>query len=177
MVTALQLLKDQLKDARTTFEGTTADIKEEDLHKDPGGKAFSLAATYAHLAFSEDVIVHGMMQGKPSLADTTWKDKTGASSPMPPMDENWTAANEKWSKSVTVKLPQLRKYVQAVFKDTDDYINSLKDADLEKEIDLGSWGKKTLANMIAGFIIAHINSLSGEISALKGIHGSKGYPF
>lgn len=176
-MTALKLLKDQLKEARELFENTAADIQEEHLHKDPGGKAFPLGATYAHLVFSEDVIVQGMMQGRAPLYETDWKDKTGASEPMPPMDENWTPMNEKWSKTVRIDFPKMQQYAKAVYAATDTYVNTLTDEDLEKEIDLGSWGKKTVAQMLSGFVISHACSLAGELSALKGVQGAKGYPF
>jgi DinB superfamily len=177
MLIALSLLKDQLKEAHELFENTAADIQEEHVHKDPGGKAFPLGATYAHLVFSEDVIVQGMMQAKLPLFESEWKGKTGASEPMPPMDENWTPTNEKWSKTVTIDFPKMQQYAKAVYSATDEYVNSLSDADLEKEIDLGSWGKKTVAQMLSGFVISHACSLAGELSALKGIQGARGYPF
>lgn len=177
MLTALQLLKVQLKDARDTFEGTASDLKEEDLHKSSGGMAFPLGATYAHLIFSEDAIVQGMLQGKPPLAQEFWKDKTGASLPFPQMDENWEVNNREWSNNVQIDLPKLREYAKAVYEATDAYINSLNDEDLEKEVDLGSWGKKTIAEILYSYIIAHTNQLAGELSALKGVHGSKGYQF
>lgn len=178
MLSPLFLLKEQLKSARETFESTAADIKKEDLHKTSGGIAFPLGATYAHLVFSEDAIVQGMIQGKPALFTTDeWKDKTGANSPMPPMDENWEKANSDWSNTVQVDFDQMREYAKAVYEATDTYLNSLTDEDLEKEIDLGSWGKKKVYEMIYGFVIAHTNQLTGELSALKGVHGSKGYPF
>jgi hypothetical protein len=118
-----------------------------------------------------------MLQGLPALSDSTWKDKTGASQPMPAMDENWSANNEKWVKSVKIDLKQMRDYAKAVFADTDDYVKTLKETDLEKEIDLGNWGKKTVAFLLYEYIIAHTNNLSGELSAIKGVHGNKGYPF
>lgn len=177
MYTALQLIKDELKSARETFEGTVADIVPDQLHKDPGGKAFPLGAVYAHLLFSEDVIVQGMLQGKTPLSQAAWKDKTGASQPMPAMDENWSVAHEKWSKTVQIDLAKLREFAKSVYAATDEYVNNLKDEDLEKEIDLGSWGKKKVADLLSGFIIRHTFSLAGEISVLKGIQGFKGYPF
>ncbi|HZE86859.1 MAG TPA: DinB family protein [Methylomirabilota bacterium] len=174
---ALQLLKDELKNARETFEGTAADITDEQLSKDPGGKALPLGASYAHLIFSEDVIIHSMLQQKTPLSAVIWKDKTGASEPMPPMDENWSAAHESWAKKVTLNLPKFREYAKAVYAATDEFINSLKDEDLDKEVDLGTWGKKTVAEMLYAFIIGHTNSLAGELSVLKGIQGFTGYPF
>lgn len=177
MITALTLLQDQLKKAHELLESTMADVTDEHLHADPGGKAFPVGSLYAHLVFSEDVIVNTMMQGKPSLSETTMKDHTGTDTPMPAMDENWSANNEQWSKSVQIDLPKLRAYAQAVYAATDAYVASLSDADLEKEIDLGSWGKHTVADLLANFVVGHANSLAGEISAVKGVHGAQGYPF
>jgi hypothetical protein len=177
MISALQLLKEELKNAHETFETTAADITPEQLQVDPGGLALPLGATYAHLIFSEDVIVHGMLQQKEPLFKRTWKDKTGASKPMPPMDEKWENANRTWAKSVTIDLPKLREYAKAVYAATDTYIDSIKEEDLEKEVDLGSWGKYTIAHLLYSFIIGHANSLAGEMSALKGVQGAKGYPF
>lgn len=177
MISPLQLLKEQLKSARDTFDSTAADIKPEDLHTDPGKKALTIAATYAHLIFSEDEIIHRMLQKTVPLYKSSWKDKTGASEPMPEMDANWEANHEKWSKTVQIDWEQIQKYTKAVYEETDKYINSIKDEDLEKEVDLGDWGKKTVAHLLYSFIIGHTNNLAGELSALKGVLGSKGYPF
>jgi hypothetical protein len=177
MYTALQLIKEQLETSRETFEGTTADITDEQLHTDPGGKALPLGATYAHLLFSEDTIVQGMLQGKKPLSETTWLGKTGASEPMPPMDANWSEANEKWSKSVRINLPQMREYAKAVFSSTSEYVNNLKEEELDQERDLGPMGKKKVIYILYEYVISHMNSLTGEISVLKGIQGAKGYPF
>ena len=177
VLTALQLLKDELKSAREIFEGTVADVTEEQLHKDPGGKALPLGSIYAHLAFSEDAIVQGMIQGKAPLSSTIFQGKTGADLPFPAMDEKWSENNENWSKNVKINLTELREYTKAVFAATDAYVATLKDEDLEKEIDLGTWGKQKLSQLLFGFIIGHMCSLTGEISVLKGLQGAKGYPF
>jgi hypothetical protein len=42
---------------------------------------------------------------------------------------------------------------------------------------MGSWGKQTVAYLLYAYIIAHTNNLAGELSALKGVRGAKGYPF
>ncbi len=177
MLSALQIIKNQIKSARDVFEGTAADISEAHINVDPGGKAFPLGATYAHLIFSEDVIVNSMIQGKTPLFADMWRDKTGASTPMPAMDADWEKNNEAWSKSVKINMVAMRDYAKAVYAATDAYVASLVDADLEKEIDLGAWGKKTLADMLLGFVAGHTFSLGGELAALKGVHGFKGYPF
>ncbi len=177
MITAVQLIQDQIKDAHETFINTVSTINSEDLHKLPGGKALPLGSLVAHLAYSEDVIIHGMLQGKPPLYTTVWKGKTGVNEPMPAMDEKWKEAHEKWARSVNITFPELLAYVKALFAGTEKYVSTLRDVDLEKEIDLGSWGKKRVVDLLSGFITAHTNSLTGEIAAVKGVHGAQGYPF
>ncbi len=177
MYTALALIREELKGAHDMLESVVVDIKPEDLQKDPGGKAFPLGSMYAHLIFSEDAIVNGMVQKKTPLFAGEWAAKTGASSPMPAMDADWSVNNEKWSKTVQIDLPALQAYAQAVYAATESYVATLTDEDMEKEIDLGDWGKKKLGLLLAGMVIGHTYSLTGEISAIKGVHGSKGYPF
>lgn len=177
MYTALALIKEEIKNAHDMLESVVVDIKPEDIQKDPGGKAFPLGSLYAHLVFSEDAIVNGMIRKSVPLFAGEWAAKTGASSPMPAMDANWAANNETWSKSVTIDLTLLQTYAKAVYANTDAYIATLTDDDMEKEIDMGDWGKKKLGLLLAGFVVGHTYSLAGEISAIKGVHGSKGYPF
>lgn len=179
MLTPLQILKDEIKNARETLEGTVADIKEEHLHKNPGGKASTLAGAYAHLISSEDVIVQSMLQGKAPLYETTFSGKTGASEIMPAMDAQWAESHAKWSKSVQLDLAKFREYAQAVYEATDEYLSGLSDEDVEGDVDLSSlgMGSKQLAYLLYAFIAGHTNNLAGEISAIKGVFGERGYPF
>ena len=180
MYSALRLIKEHLAASREYFQGTVADISEEYLHKRLGGTSLPVGATYAHLIFSEDIIVQGMLKGKAPLSQTIWKDKTGADKQMPdPTKSDWSEAHSKWANSVKINLPQLRKYAQAVFSATDEYINSLTDEDLAEEMDLSAvhLGKKTVGWAISSLVVGHIDNITGELAALKGVHGAKGYPF
>jgi len=38
-------------------------------------------------------------------------------------------------------------------------------------------GTLPMATVFAIFVVGHLNNLSGEISAVKGTNGMKGYPF
>lgn len=174
---AITLLKEELQSAREAFEGTVSTIAEKDLHKTPGGKALPLSALWAHLVLSEDMTVCQFLEGKQALFETEWKDKTGVSEMMPAMDQNWSKNNEEWSHRVQLDLSAFREYEKAVYTQTERYLNELQPEDLEREVDMGSWGKKTVAYFLYAFIIGHIFSLTGEISAIKGVHGAKGYAF
>jgi hypothetical protein len=174
---AIELLKEELKSAHDLVEQTVGDATPEQLAKHPGEKAFPLGALYGHVVFSEDAIVNGLIQHKTPLYQGEWKEKTGANKQHPEMDENWEKNNIEWSNSVVVTLPTMREYAKAVYANTESYLNSLSENDLDSDIDLGSWGKYKLGTMLFSFVIGHACSLAGEMSAVKGVQGLKGYPF
>lgn len=177
MYTSIQLIKDIVTSAREVFEGTIADLTPKMAHQDPGGKAMTIAGAYAHLVFSEDYIIHGMLQKTDPLYKTDFANKTGASALMPNMsDQNFSQQHEEWYKTIKLDLPKFREYSQAVYIETDKYVDSLNDSDLEQVIEL-EWGNKTIAYLLYSYIAGHTNNLAGEVSALKGVLGSKGYTF
>ena len=126
----------------------------------------------AHLVYDEDLIVNGMLLGKAPLAASTSAGKTGISDPQ-------MAVSQDWAKTVRLNLPEFREYQKAVFAATDAYTASLDESDLDRELDMTSMGMGTqnLGWAFGVLIIGHANNLAGEISALKGAQGLKGYPF
>ncbi len=173
----MDLVRDEIKHARENFTGMVANITQEMLRVDPGAKAFPLGATWAHAIFTEDIIIHNMLQKESALYETIYKDAAGVNMPMPPMDSGWSEANELWAKSVKVDLPKLRAYQEAVFVETDKYILNLHDDEFDAELDLGTWGKKRVWYILYEMVAAHMSSSTGEISVLKGLQGVRGYSY
>lgn len=173
---ASQILLHQLKTAHTTREQTMDGVTNEVAHFMPPGKANPIAGTYAHLVFSEDLFIHSFLKKAKPLMETTFKDKTGASE-LHPMD--WEVAYPKWLKEVKVDIKQFREYAKAVFAESEVYVESLTDEDLEKDVDMSAFGigDKKVYDFIANLISGHVYPIMGEISVLKGIQGLKGYPF
>ena len=169
---AISFLRMDADAAHWVFNGTTADVTAESMHWGPMGNSSTVASAMAHVVFAEDNVVHGMLQGKPPLAQTTFADKTGIS-------ELSFYNKPEWVKSVRLDLPKFREYASAVFAATDQYIASLSESDLDRELDLTSvgMGKVNLGWALAVIVIGHMHDLTGEISALKGVQGLKGYPF
>ncbi len=102
-----------------------------------------------------------------------WTGKTGISEP-PPENEDWSA----WAARVEIDLPAVRRYGAAVASATDAYIASLTPEDLDAAVDLSSFGvgQKTRGWVLGAGVLAHVLSHWGEICALNGIHGGKGFP-
>jgi len=173
---ATEVLLNQLKAVHSSLEQTMDGVTDEVAHFMPPAKANPIAGTYAHLVFSEDLFVHNFLKKTPPLVDSTFKEKTGASETHP---MEWVEAYPKWLKEVKIDVEKFRDYAKAVYAESEEYIASLTDKDLEKEVDMSAMGmgtKKTY-DFIAGLISGHAYSIMGEIAVLKGIQGLKGYPF
>jgi hypothetical protein len=173
IMNAIQLLRQQLKDAHDNQEATILGVSKTALHFKKTGKALPIGAAYAHSVISEDVILAILLGNKKPLSEGT--KNTGLSHPMPSF-ANWDQ-HEKWVTTVKIDLPVLQKFAKKVYKATDNYIAGLTEKDLDKEIDVAGFGKRTIATLLGDFIIMHIASVTGEISAVKGMQGLKGYPF
>ncbi|CAN5180939.1 hypothetical protein BH11PAT1_BH11PAT1_7600 [soil metagenome] len=170
----IQLLRDQVKSAHDTLEATMGDVTQDVAHFTETGKALPVGAAYAHVIMSEDMIVSHVLAHKPAEYEN---DDTGLSEPMPAFGASEWTKHEQWARTVKIDLPKLKAFSQKVFAATDAYIASLSEEDLEKEIDVQGMGKNTIVFFITNAIILHCASLTGEISAAKGIQNLKGYPF
>ena len=73
-------------------------------------------------------------------------------------------------------LPALQAYSQAVAGAIQSWLASLVPDDLERTVNTPI-GELTLARLLEVFVTWHITAHCGEIAALKGCQGVKGYPF
>jgi hypothetical protein len=176
-MTALKVITENITVARETFEGTLKDITEETAHKDPGGTALPIAALWIHLLVSEDRLVQHLLQKAPTLEESTFLDKTGASEPMPPFgNKKWGEEHAIWAKRVRISIPVTRQYAAAVYKATDEYVARLSEKDLEKTVTVHGTSQ-TVGWLLGAYLFGHTYALAGEISALKGTQGMRGYEF
>lgn len=171
-----RILVNQLKSAHTVLEQTMEDVTDEVAHFMPPGTSNPIAGTYAHIVFSEDFFMHSFLMKSKPLMETSFKDMTGASEIHP---TDWQVAYPKWLKEVKLDLQQFGKYSKAVFAESEEYVASLKNEDLEKDVDMSAFGMATREayDFIANLISGHLYSIIGEVAVLKGIQGLKGYPF
>jgi hypothetical protein len=170
-----QILLDQVKQTHKYLEQTMDEVTDEVAQFQPPGTANPIAGTYAHLVFTEDYVINKMLQNKAPLFETTWKDMTGASELQP---SDWVNEYPKWLRRVKLQLAEFKKYALEVFENSEAYIKSLSDKDLERMVK-AEWGgnDRSVADILGMMVLAHANNIMGEIAVLKGIQGLKGYPF
>jgi len=169
---AVTLLREQFKWAQGFLMGTIHDVTPEQSQWLPPGKVNPLGANYGHIITGLDGGVNGLIRGAAPLMVSTWEGKTGFSEPAPPPGA-WGA----WARRVKVDMPAAQAYAQAVFAANDEYLATLSDADLARQVDLSAIGAppSTVAEFLT-VLLGNICWHTGEISCLKGLQDAKGYP-
>jgi len=173
-MTIQAVLRQQLTGYHDILEQTIADCGQETVDKNPGGGATitNIGSIYVHTVFSEDGILHGMLQKKPPIYKTgNWAARTNVEMPASP------ELTVEWGRSVKVNLPAFREYARAVYAATDAYVAALSDADLDRKVDTGFIGEQTVAFVLSNVLGWHAAEHTGEIAALKGVQGLKGLQF
>lgn len=169
----ISFIREQLQQARSFLDGTMADVGAAEAHARPPGSGNSIAATYAHLVTGEDGFVNALLRGGSPLYAGAWAGKTGLSE-LPTADPEWS----EWGRRLRLDLEAVRPYAQAVAQGTDAWLASLSPSDLERQIDFSAagFGQVSLAWILGAGVLGHVTSHWGEICALKGLHGGKGFP-
>ena len=171
---AIELYRNLLRSAHEFLEGTLADVTPAQFSWDPPGKAFSIGANYAHVLGAEDMAIQGLLLGKAPLAASAWSGKVGASEP-PPLGPGVDVKG--WSQRTKLDLVGMRRYGQAVYGATDQFLGSIGPETLGRPIDLSQFGLgKQTALFVLTAILSNASLHTGEISCLKGQQGAKGYP-
>jgi hypothetical protein len=163
---ALDLLRTQAAFAddilTRVFAAVTAD---QALWKLGGSTANTIAGTFLHLYSSEDRAIHRLLLGKSPLFETNcWQQRLDYDPEAP------------WTSSKQPDLAAYRAYAAEVHAATKQALAGLEPAALEREVD-GPRGKRPLVTSLSLLLVAHKQTHLGEISALLGCQGAKGFPF
>lgn len=171
---AISLLREQVEAAYTLSGQCLEGLTPEQLHWVPAGAAHPIGATYAHVILNEDWLVHRLLQDQPLLSETTWAGQTGVSAEQP-----GEGAWEEWARTVRVDLTASRAFAGAVSAAIDSYLATLNADDLERQIEFPPPRpmSRSLARVLSAMLIRHHANHTGEIAAVKGLQGLRGYPF
>ncbi len=168
----VESMRSAFRAARFWYDGTVADVTEEQETFAPPGKAHNIAALAAHVNQAEDWMINGLLQGKPTVWQSGgWEDRLGI--------PNIARLQDDITIETRGSVEAIKPYSEAVKASTEQYLDGLTDQDLDREIDMSSFGMgpMRLGDVLTNFALGNTFAHTGEISTIKGIQGAKGYPF
>lgn len=164
---ALDLLKTQVTGLKGDFNNILGDMTSEQAHWRPPGVANPIISLLMHAADFQDTTVHRTAQSKPRIWDSgNWAQKLK-------MDPIGRQDLEK-GRALHVDFNLVKQYVNEVQAASDAYLASLIPADLDRMVS-GFRGEAPLGNMLSAALVGHFADHMGEMSALKGCQGGKGW--
>ena len=170
------LIQYSLGFAFDVLEQVVTDLTQEQADWMPPGLANPIGALYWHTVSYVDEIVHDWAMGQAPLRQSAgWEEKVVIASP-PEDGEDPMGQLRAIRVGLHVDLPALHDYAHVIAQALQDWVASLTPEDLERTIDT-TIGELSLGQMLEAYVIWHINIHCGEISALKGCQGLKGYPW
>lgn len=166
----VQALKAALDASHFWYQATVADLTPEWANFLPPGKGSPISANIVHVIQREDYIIAQLIQdGLPLWEREGWGQRL-AITRMYELDET-VGRHFKMDPAV------LTAYIDMVYAQTEGFYAHLRDEDLDREIDTGPDGRMPVGQILSVFLLGNNFAHTGEISAIKGLQGAKGYPF
>ena len=154
----VELTQYSLSNAFDLLRQVAADLTQEQADWVPPGTASTIGAIYSHTITYVDFIVQRVCIGQ---SDAVFAEPPPAEIRM---------------QEVQGDLSALHEYADKVQSAAQEWLSTLTPVDLERRMNT-SIGELNLGQLLEAYIIWHINVHCGEISALKGCQGLKGYPW
>jgi hypothetical protein len=148
------------------------DCTPEALHyKVPGSTINPIAAIYVHAVYAEDSLVNRRIRGQTSMWERDgWQEKTG-------VEIAGSSSDPNWAERLALDMARFKPYTDAVFAETEAYLSTLTDEEMQREIETSAFGKQTVGQLLSGLTLHHVGLHTGEIATMKGVQGLKGLPF
>jgi len=155
----VELLQYSFDTAFEILDAVTVDLTQEQADWRPPGVTNTIGSIYSHILTYVDIFVQdACIDGKPLPESVESRPK------------------ELWLQDVQEDITGLHERVGNVKAKVQGWLSSITPADLDIKRNTPI-GELNQGQMFDVFIIWHINAHCGEIAALKGCQGAKGYPW
>ncbi|MCE7987843.1 MAG: DinB family protein [Caldilinea sp. CFX5] len=165
---AINLLREQYKQSHQWLQGTLQGVDAQVAHFQPGGVVSPIAGHAAHAVTGLDFLLLSTIAGKQPLLVSSFAGKAGVSKPS--QDGDWLGTE----RGVVMNVAEFAAYQDAVFAALDDWLAGLQDTELAREVEM-PFGTFTVVWWLNTMLL-NTFSHTGEIAAIKGLQGLKGYP-
>ena len=137
------------------------------LHFVPEHGSHSIAWCLWHTSRIEDVIIITRTRRQPQVWSEQWAERIGL-----PFEGFGTNMSDEDALGIHITdMAAFGEYQQAVFKQTEEFLSSITDADLDREIPTRDGGSESVGQGIALHMLGHFNGHRGEINTLRGMQG------
>src|SRR5262249_17740602 len=150
-----------------SYRQATEGLTPEQVHFVPEGESHSIAWIVWHGARVEDLIMQQVIRGvKQEWEEGGWAERTGL-----PVQGFGTGQSTEEARAIRIGGPEeFAKYAARVAGLTQEFLSSVSDADLEREIKVGQ-RQETVGQSINLHLVTHLNGHRGEINLLRGMMG------
>jgi DinB superfamily len=172
-MTLLESLTADLKRLHDSLDKTLDGLTAEQLHAVPAGhpKANTIAWNLWHYVRTEDNVVRFVLQNRrPTVwGEGGYPEKLGLH---PAAQGTGMSADE--AQALRIKdIPLFARYMKQVWASSDEYVASLKDADLDRVIAMKFVGDMPLARVLGMVGVTHGFTHLGEIELARTLVGAK----
>jgi len=164
---AVDFMKQTLEFLHRGFRGATEGLSDDQVHFVPEGESHSIAWIVWHAARIEDLFIQQIFQRQQGEWEAGgWAAKTGL-----PEKGFGTGQSLEDAKAIRIgDMEAFRQYVEKVAGLTDQFLGSLTDDELGREVKLGE-RTETLGESINLHLVMHLNGHRGEVNLLRGMMG------
>jgi uncharacterized damage-inducible protein DinB len=161
----VEYIKNNLAFAHRALADATNGTPEQ-LHFVPEHGSHSIAWCLWHTARTEDIIINGRARQTDQIWNEDWAKRTGL-----PYEGQGTGMSDEDAQGLRIlDMDAFRAYQQAVWDQTEEYLSSITDEDLQQERQARN-GPETIGQGISLHMLGHFNGHRGEINLLRGMQG------
>jgi uncharacterized damage-inducible protein DinB len=166
-MTAVDFMKQTLEFLHRGFRGAAEGLSDDQVHFVPEGESHSIAWIAWHAARIEDLFIQQIFQRQQAEWEAGgWAEKTGL-----PEKGFGTGQSLEDAKSIRIRdMEAFRQYAAKVAGLTDQFLGTLTDDELGREVKLGE-RTETMGESINLHLVMHLNGHRGEVNLLRGMMG------
>ena len=169
----VEFLQGSLQDLHRGYRDALDGITPEQFHHRPGGRANHMAFTYWHYVRTQDNLIRFVLQRRPTLwMEGGWHERFG-------LDAKHQGTGYTLEQAEAVRILSLeawREYMEQVFQETESFVRTVTEGDLDRKVTVKPLGELTLRQVLGGTILTHGWGHLGEVWYIRGVLGLQGSP-
>lgn len=173
-MSTIDFIRSSLKQMHSMYDDSIADLTPEQLSWRANDNGCPIAFVLWHYVRTEDNIIQFVLQRKPTVwIEGGWYEKFG-------LDRTAQGTGMTLEQAQALKLEpkeEFQKYMQDVWKATDDILADKDDSFLQQTTTVKPLGEMPVQNAIGNMCLTHGFNHLGEIQHIRGLLGLRGMAY